>query len=99
MVQNSTAAAGKLVIGGQPDCQVGNSIGHDLDVQNNADQIIVSHNGTSAVPIGHDLNIAGNRPGGATINGNWATHDAVCQNNQPQTGSGNHAGHSNGCPT
>jgi hypothetical protein len=49
-------------------------------------------------PIEHDLTVKNNKPGGASVVGNYARHNAVCQKNGPQTGSGNHAAGSNGRP-
>jgi streptogramin lyase len=99
VVENGAASAGRVDIGGPPDCSAGNQVGHDLVVQRNAEPVEVSDNGTSASPIGHDLEVQDNEPGGATVSGNYAGHDATCQQNSPQTGSGNHAAHNNSCPT
>jgi hypothetical protein len=48
--------------------------------------------------VGHDLTVKNNKPGGATVASNGSGHDAVCQGNAPQTGTGNTAAHSSSCP-
>jgi len=96
-VEGALASAAMIVIGESPSCTSGNSVGHDLSVQNNAPAVQVVGNGSKATPIGHDLLVQGNQPGGATITNNWATHNASCSANKPQSGSGNHAATSS-CP-
>jgi hypothetical protein len=113
-VQNSAATAGTIVIGGPPDCSVGDKIGHDLSVQNNATAVTVSdntvthnlsiQNNTGGVTVetnkaGEDLEVQ-NNSGGVTVTNNHAGHNAQCRNNKPTTGgSGNTAGSQNkGCP-
>jgi hypothetical protein len=98
-VRNGAAGAGLLDVGDPPDCSAGNSVGHDLVVQNNDGPVDVSENGTLASPIGHDQKVQDNKPGGATVSGNYSGHDATCKHNSPQAGSGNHASHNNSCPT
>jgi hypothetical protein len=44
------------------------------------------------------VKVQNNKPGGATVNRNSAGHDATCQENSPQSGSGNNAAHANTCP-
>jgi hypothetical protein len=91
----------------------GNQVGHDVVVKGNQGRMTVSANqvthdvvvssNTGAVTVsanraGNDLVVQGNKPGGATIVGNTATHNATCSGNSPQTGSGNTAGGIRTCP-
>jgi hypothetical protein len=87
-VQNST---GPITVGGGSGC--GFNVGHDLVVQNNKGGVTVVGN-----TVGHDLKVQNNTAGGASISFNAASNDATCQANTPQSGTGNSAGHSNGCP-
>ena len=98
VVTNGTAAGGSIDIGDPPDCSTGNNVGHDLNVQGNANHVDVSENGTSGTPIGHDLIVKNNHPGGAGVIHNYAGHNATCAGNLPQTGSANHAAGTNTCP-
>jgi hypothetical protein len=113
-VQNAAATAGPIVIGGPPDCSMGDKIGHDAAIQNNATRVTVSdntvthnlsvQNNTAGVTVesnkaGEELQVQ-NNSGGVTVTNNHAGHNAQCQNNKPTTGgSGNTAGAQNkGCP-
>jgi hypothetical protein len=98
VVTNGTAAAGSIDIGDPPDCSAGNQVGHDLNVQGNANHVDVSENGTAGTPIGHDLIVRNNTPGGATVTHNYAGNNATCSGNSPQAGAGNHAAGTNTCP-
>jgi hypothetical protein len=93
-IKNGAAGAGQFVIGDAPDCynDPSNTIGHDLQVQNNANPVDVSNNG-----VGHDLHVQGNG-GGTDVAYNQAGHAAQCQNNAaPLTGLGNSAPLNQGC--
>src|SRR5205814_147480 len=59
-IKDGNASATLIDIGGPPDCLAGDSIRHDLVVQNNAGPVVVSANGSLQSPIGHDLTIIGN---------------------------------------
>jgi hypothetical protein len=92
-VQNSTGAL--ILIGDTAGgCSAGNAISHDLDVQTNSGPVDVGNN-----TISHNLTVQNNKPGGVIISNNKVGYDAVCQANNPQTGSGNKANHNNTCPT
>lgn len=97
-IQNGLHGAGKMVIGGTADCsgqQGGNTFGHDVKVQSNADGINFSNN-----QVVHDFVVQSNT-GGTVVNANRIGHDATCQGNTPAaTGTGNTIGHvNNGCPS
>ena len=94
-VQGDAAGSALMLIGDRlAGCSAGNTVGHDLVVQNNAGPVDVGNNNVS-----HDLTVQGNKPGGAKIRNNSAGHNATCQNNSPQTGNGNTATGTNSCPT
>jgi hypothetical protein len=61
-------------------CSAGNTVGHDLVVQNNAGPIDVGNDN-----VRHDLTVQGNKPGSATIRNDSAGHTATCQKNSPQS--------------
>ena len=92
---NVTSSTGALILIGDTaaGCSAGNMIAHDLNVQNNNAPVDVGNN-----IVSHDLNVQNNKPGGVIVRNNSAGHDAVCQGNNPQTGSGNKANHNNTCP-
>jgi hypothetical protein len=98
IVQSGTAGAGLTDIGDSPHCAAGNLVGRNLLVQSNKGPVDVSDNGTAQRPIGHDLIVRSNHPGGATVRNNYAAHNAICTRNSPQGGEGNHARHNHGCP-
>ena len=94
-VQGDAAGSALMLIGDRlAGCSAGNTVGHDLVVQNNAGPVDVGNDNVS-----HDLTVQGNKPGGAKIRNNSAGHNATCQNNSPQTGNGNTATGTNSCPT
>jgi hypothetical protein len=85
---------GALLIGDTAGgCSAGNTVGHDLVVQSNTAPVDVGNN-----TVTYDLTVQSNKPGGVTVRNNSAGHDAICKGNDPQTGSGNRASHSNTCP-
>ena len=87
-------AAGPILVGDAAGgCSAGNTVGHDLVVEDNSATVEVADNS-----VGHDAKVQDNEPGGATVDRNSAGHDTICQGNSPQTGNGNKAGHSNTCP-
>jgi CSLREA domain-containing protein len=89
-VQNGAS----VVIGDAANGCPGNHVGRDLTVKTNAGKVVVGEN-----TIGNDLRVEDNKPGGTTVRGNAAGHDASCNKNDPQTGGGNTAGHKNTCPS
>jgi subtilase family serine protease len=70
----------------------GGSVGHDLTVQNSTGGVTIT-----GVTVGHDLKVQ-NNAGPTVVSSNSAGHDSKCQSNGGQSGSGNTAAHSNGCP-
>jgi hypothetical protein len=93
-VQNTAIGAGTWYIGDPPECTYGNTVGHDLHVEHNANPLDVSHN-----TVTHDLQVQDNKPGPVVVSNNSAGHDAQCKNNQSQSGTGNTAGGMNSCPS
>jgi hypothetical protein len=103
VLTNATSSAGEWVVGDtDPElCRFGNTVGHDLVVQNNKNLIEVSDNSQGPAPpygVGHDLRVTGNTQA-PVVEGNTVFHDAVCQSNL--TSDGDHepnvAGHTNTC--
>jgi hypothetical protein len=87
VLTNSLATAGEWVVGDSPElCNAGNTVGHDLVVQNNKNPLEISDNrvGNNMPPssygIGHDLRVTSNAQA-PVVEGNTAAHDAVCQSN------------------
>lgn len=84
VITNSAATAGEWVVGDAPElCLFGNTVGHDLVVQNNKNPLEISDNSLGASPpygIGHDLRVTGNALA-PVVEGNTVAHDAVCQSN------------------
>lgn len=90
-VVNSAATASPWSIGGS-DCGVGNTVGHDLNVNKNKNSVDVSRN-----VVANNMSVSGNT-GGGSVTDNTVTHDANCGgNNPPLTESGNTAPHKNTC--
>jgi hypothetical protein len=86
-VHDSAAGASQWFIGALPECTTPLTVGHDLNVTNNANHVTVSSN-----TIGHYLNVNGNT-GGTVVSNNTATGKATCKNNNPAaTGGGNSPG-------
>ena len=112
VLTNSAQSAGEWVVGDSPElCGAGDTIGHDLVVQNNLNLLEISDNQslTGAAPlswgIGHDLRVTGNAQA-PVVEGNTVYHDAVCQSNVTTDGPNepggipdalNIAGHNNTC--
>jgi hypothetical protein len=125
----NTAARPEMVIGGESDHKItsdrpaevgdepeqcpGNEIGHNLTVENNADDVAVSGNTVGAsllAEANHDrLTVSGNtitedmtvslNSGGASVVSNSVGQRASCQHNKPNTtGAGNTAPKNEGCP-
>ena len=86
------ASGGAVTIGDLGSC-AGDTIGHDLQVENNAVPVTVAGD-----HVGHDLQVH-NNSGGSTVSGNSVGHDARCDGNNPvATGQANSAGHEQDCP-
>ena len=98
-LEHSAATAAALVVGDPPDCTAGDTVGHDIHVQENDNHVDVSDSGathdihvqnnTAGVVVentssGHDLHVQ-NNSGGTVVSNNTTGHNAKCSGNKPAT--------------